>query len=336
MQRFRTLSIWLPALAAVVCAGIAWWRYGETLRLRGELATARSQIDRLEKDLAGSRAAADRSAESYVRPAAAVPAAANRGTPPADPAFSPPPRGMAFVNQLLDDPEAAPLLASQRRQMVEQRYAALFARLNLPPAQLEKLKSLLADKQLAGTEAMALARTQGLGRDDARAAIQQANADSDAQIKATIGDAAFASLQNYDSTFPQRTVVNDLAQRLDAAGTALQTAQREQLVQILADNALPGTNNAAMPFMPGGGRGGGPGFFAAMGGPNLGDGDVGQYLSDKAIKDAATLQQAATVLTPPQLQLLQQMQEEQNNQIRLGALIRSRFRQNAPPPNPPN
>ena len=59
---------------------------------------------------------------------------------------------------LLDNPEFSKLWNSQQKMALDPRYSALFKSLNLSPADLDKFKSLLVEKQAATTDVMRAAR----------------------------------------------------------------------------------------------------------------------------------------------------------------------------------
>jgi hypothetical protein len=201
----------------------------------------------------------------------------------------------------------------------------------LPPAQAEALKTLLAEKQLSRNEAQSMARGQGLGREEAQTIAQQTEAESDAAIKTLLGDTAFTQLQEFDRTYAQRTMVGTLAERLGYAGAPLPAKQQDQLIQILAANAVaaPGSRGgeplgAALGVGGPGGRQGGPMPFF---GPDVSDADTQAYASRKAASDAVALEQASGLLTPAQLAILQQMQQEDCEQMKLNTLTARRLRQ---------
>ena len=158
-----------------------------------------------------------------------------------------------------------------------------------------------------------------------------ADTESDAALKAMLGANGFGQLQDFDRTYAQRTSVDSLAERLSYAGAPLPTAQQEQLIQILATNATAvpaarGGDQGAGPFGAAGssGRpGGGMPFF----GPETSEAETQAYVTAKAESDAAALQQASAILTPAQLAVLQQMQQEENEQTALNVLTRQRLRQ---------
>lgn len=222
------------------------------------------------------------------------------------------PGGFGRLMAMMDDPEFQRLIQTQQKGALDSRYAALFRSLNLTPQQLEQFKDLLVEKRTAIADVMAAARSQGLNgrenRDDLRALVQNAQAEVDANIRSTIGEAAFSQYQNFEQTQAQRSVVSQLEQRLSYSGTPLTPQQSEQLVQLLAANPSEQGNvpRAAGVRTPAGRMG-----FGGSGGA--------------AITDTAVAQ-AATVLAPTQVQALQTLQQEQQAQAQLAQMIRDQMR----------
>jgi hypothetical protein len=207
----------------------------------------------------------------------------------------------------MNSPEAMHLLSLQQKAALDNRYAALFKQLNLSPADLDKFKSLLVEKQSAIMDVMAAARAQGLdpqaNRDQIQALIQSTQADVDSSIRAQLGDAAYAQYQGYEQTLPQRNVVDQLNTRLSYSATPLSDTQSAQLVQILSDTAAPANGNAANNPVR-----------ALLG--NGGNGGTAR------ITDAAVAQ-AQTVLDAQQTAALQSLQAEQQASAQLRQLMRS-------------
>ncbi|MBX3735531.1 MAG: hypothetical protein KF715_02485 [Candidatus Didemnitutus sp.] len=216
---------------------------------------------------------------------------------------------------MMDNPEIQRLMAQQQRGALDSRYATLFKNLNLTPAQLEQFKNLLVEKRTSVADVMAAARSQGLtgrdNRDELRALVQNAQNEVDNNIRATIGDAAFAQYQNFEQTQPQRTVVSQLQQRLSYTDAPLTDAQSEQLVQLLATTTEQKNPSAGGVRTPAGRLGFG--------------GNGGAQITDNA------LQQSATVLSASQQQALQQLQAEQQAQAQLAKLMREQFQRRGGP-----
>lgn len=205
---------------------------------------------------------------------------------------------------MMEDPNFAQLWSAQQRAQLDGRYADLFKNLKLSPAELEKFKNLLVEKQTSFRDVTAAARAQGIdpreNRDQMRQLIQQANQEIDSNIQSVLGADGFAQYKQFEETAPQRNVVSQLDRRLSYTSTPLNQSQSDQLVQILAQNTAPSSN---------GNQGGG--FRGAAG---LGEGRV--QVTDQAIA------QASSVLTPAQVSALQQLQSEQQAQQQLWQAMR--------------
>jgi hypothetical protein len=267
---------------------------------------------------------------------------------------------MTAMRELMNKPEVQAMLNLQQKAAIEARYSALFKNLNLPPEQIEKLKTLLAERGTTMQDLMTVAREQGLNPRENQEAYRKLVADTQNEInkgiKAVIGDQGFAQLTTYEQTLPQRNLVNELQQRLSYTSTPLTSTQAEQMVQILAANAPQRQANAATVGStthqtsggppPGGGRGGsgGPGvprgadfgsiIGALGGGPGMGmlagalDG-AGRGSSSAPVT-AAAVTQSQTVLAPPQVAALQQIQQQQQSQQQLQKLVHETLVANQP------
>ncbi|HWA27299.1 MAG TPA: hypothetical protein VG734_16720 [Lacunisphaera sp.] len=230
-------------------------------------------------------------------------------------------RSPADLVGLLDSPEVQQLLNLRSRGALDGRYAALFKQLNLPPDQLQKFQQLLLDKQSTMRDVITAMRSQGLmpgpdSRDQIRTLVQNANAEIDSQIQATLGSAAYAQYQTYEQTQPQRNTVDRVQQRLSYSSQPLTDQQAASLVNIMAQEA-----QAAQAAGNGNGGGNRRGFAFGGGG--------GAPITDQ------TIQQASSILSPAQLTTLQELQVEQQAQAQLGRRARETFtgsRQRPPAP----
>ena len=209
---------------------------------------------------------------------------------------------------LLENPEFSKLWNSQERMGLDSRYSALFKSLNLSPADLDKFKSLLVEKQGAVMDVMSAAREQGLDprnpsdRAQITALLQSAQAQVDASIQQTLGATQYAQYQSYEQTLPQRNVVTQLAQSLSYTSSPLQDSQTEQLVNILAANSAQNQGEG--------------GIFGGPGGPG---GPFGNRMSTITDTEIA---QAQTVLTDTQVAALQQLQAQQQAQRQIAQMMR--------------
>jgi hypothetical protein len=235
----------------------------------------------------------------------------------------------AAVRELMAKPEVQAMLATEQKGVLDARYAALFKSLNLPPDQIEKLKTLLLDRQNSIQDVLAAAREQGINpRDDPaafRKLVTDAQNTANDNIKSLLGDAGYDQLNHYEQTLPQRNVVDALQQRLAYSDSPLSASQAEQLVQILASTAPQATNPNGT---EGGGRRGGPvgdlgGRFGGFGGVA----SINAIGAGSAPITPAALSQAQSMLAPTQVAALQQLQQQQQTAQQLQQLYRSAIQQ---------
>ena len=324
--RMKNYIIALFFVTTIAGAALAWTQYRELLTLRAASLNDSSRADlqkrlqdlekrknELEAEVADLRA---RGGAAGPAEAEIAEASADDGRGPERPA---PGRfnrrnGATNLATLLDNPEFNKLWTAQQKVGLDARYAALFKGLNLNPADLDKFKSLLVEKQNALFDVMGAARDQGLNprnpgdRAQIASLVQAAQAQADSAIRQTLGDASFSQYQGYEQTLPQRNLVNQLAQTLSYTGAPLQGYQVDQLVTILAANA-PVSTPTAGPWM------------AAAGPMNAGPFNT---RLTPPITDAAVAQ-AQSVLTPPQLAALQDLQAQQQAQRQMGQMMRQLF-----------
>lgn len=198
-------------------------------------------------------------------------------------------------------PELRSLNAFERRVSLDSRFAGLFAKLNLSPADLEKFKDLLAQRQSTGMDVMNTAREQGLNSRESRAELRQLvstlEAEADAAIQGLLGENGYQQYQEYERTLPQRNLANQLQQRLNYSSSPLTPAQTDQLVAALAASAAPSSTS-------------GRGFR----GPQV-------IVTDEVIN------QSQSFLYGSQLQALRDLQREQQTRARLIQQINSRNQQ---------
>ncbi len=337
MKSSKTYILVILACVTLSTAALAWKQYQELIQLRAAALGADERAD-LQKRLW----AAEKRAKDLADQLAALrnrsggdDAVADSGDP-ANPENAnradrrnrgqSGPGGFGDIMSAMQKPEVQRLLAIQQKAQLDARYAALFKSLNLTPAQLEKFKNLLVERQTSMMDVMAAAREQGVNpRNDPKgfqALVAGTQAEIDASIKAAIGDTAFVQYQNYDKTAAQRTTTDQLTQRLSYSGTPLTADQSAAMLQILAQTAAPRTNtaagattNVAVSIDTGGGRGGGGGPMNFIGG---GGGGAG---GGSAITDA-TIAMAQGVLSGPQVDALKQIQAEQKAQQQIGQALR--------------
>ena len=325
-RRIANSLILVLSLTTIAGGGLAWSQYLRSVRLGAELLQGGARTDlekrlqasekrrnQLEAEVADLRARASRSAGPEGGPEAAPTPEGNRG----------PGRffrqGRAsFLSGLMDDPKFNKLWTDQQKARIAAAFNPLCRSLNLTPDQTAQFQSLLAERQMTLMDAVSAARAEGIyGRDAIAGVVKDATAQIDGQLQSLLGPDGYSQYQNFVGTQPQRTQVNELQLALLSAGSSpLQDYQVQQLTQILAQN---GATAGGI-----GGRGGNVMFGELGGGLGvvLGTPVTGPPITEQAVS------QATTVLSPAQLQVLQQLQQQQATQRQIFELMR----QGAGPP----
>jgi len=331
MPETRTTAIAILALTTVTAAGVAWHNHRRAEALAHELAASR------EAQAASELRLADRLSRS--RPMPEDDPFAEAGDPaelmednsgPPQPVDRPPQRfnrrnGTARLEELMQNPQFAQAFQLQATSQLDGRYAELFRQLNLSPAALDQLKTLLVERQNAWRDVVGAARSEGLSgrenRDELRTLVEMTQNEIAADIRQLIGDNGLAELERYEATTAQRGMIDQLANRLSYSGTPLNSGQTEALLAIFTAPTSTDGAGATRFQVTSTGPGGDRTAFASSGSP---------MITDEIIA------RAQGVLAPDQVAALQQLQAEQAAQRTVGAMMRSQLRDRAPRPASPN
>lgn len=310
MPSLKNSLLIVLALTTIGSAMLAWRQHQELVQLRAAAfdPTERAAWQKRLSDLEAKRTELEQElvAARQLPPEPEPPAFAT-ATPAAFPAVgqgAPVMAAQRFRPNPMDDPEVQQLMTLQLKASLDFRYADLFKSLRLTPAQLDKFKNLLVEKNTAVADVMAAARQEGISRRADREAfdklVADAQAEVDESIRQTLGEAAYAQYKEFEQTGPQRAVANQLEQRLSYSSTPLTSDQASQLVRILSANAAGGSDSSSQVSI-------GPGARGRM--PTITD---------------AVINQARGVLAAPQVEALIQIQQEQQAQAQLSAAMRRR------------
>lgn len=326
MPSFKNLLLLVLVLTTLGLSAFAWKQHLELIELRATALNNGSRAEWQKRALA-----AQNRAKNSDRPSAGAPPGGSATVSLPAPGPAPVTRGAGLVTSftsLMDRPEMAHLMAIQQKGQIDARFAALFKNLGLPADKLAQLKALLADKLSAPTDVLAAAGPQGIdpvrNPQEFTKLIQDTQSELDDKIKSLLPPGDYAQYQNYLQTEPQRAVVSQLQQSLSYSDTQITPAQADQLVQILADTA--GSKGAVAGTGPGANVAFAMGPFPSNG---MGPGSWGATpITDEAIA------RAQSVLSAPQIQALQDIQQQQQAAAQLRQLLMQNFgrRGNAPTP----
>lgn len=244
--------------------------------------TARRIAD-LEKELAAVRS---RGASGENSPGGSTGVAPSAPAPGAD--------LLTSAMSLLDNPDMQRTMAARQRAALNARYGALFKSLHLDAATLAQFKDLLVEKQMVSSDVLSVVAKQGLNplqnRQEVARLMASAQTEIDGKIKNLLGDDGYGEFQNYQRTQPQRALVTQLEQNLSFTDAPLTAAQSEQLVQVLSASTPPRPPNAPVSTR------------------------TTARISDEMIE------RASSVLSPVQLQALQEIRQQQQ-QAQQAALL---------------
>lgn len=320
MPPLRTLILSVGALTTVSLGVFAYHEHQARISAENLARSLQTRLDRLAKSPTPSgqlvpALSPATSTTGMATPAGEFPESQFSTRPESQPRTMPTP---GDFGGFLDSPEMQQLMNLRNRGALDNRYAALFKSLGLPREQLEKFQQLLIDKQSTMRDVVAAMRSQGLtpsreSADQMRLLVQNANAEIDAQIQATLGTAAYNQYQNYEQTQPQRNTVERIQQRLSYTSQPLSDQQAGQLVGLLTPTSPTVANGAES-------------------GGNLRRFSSGGSTATVPITDDS-LQQASTILSSAQLTALQELQLEQQAQAQLSRRARENF--NAARPGSP-
>lgn len=306
----------LLALTTMAAGGFGWRQYQRAEQLSQKVEIARLEHERLEARLRQAEVRRTtrlaEAAEAAGDEAVAGPEDERPASELDEPAAAEQRRPDQWVNSLMENPQFMAAMQAQQRARLDNRYAELFQKLNLSPAQIEQFKVLLAERQASRMDVFAAARNEGLtgreNRDELRALVRQAEAEIDEGIRELLGDAGFAEYQQYELTAPQRGLVNQVETRLSYSASPLTPAQSDALINILATTT----------------EGSSGGDRQVRNGPGP--------LGNSAVITDEVLNRAHGLLSASQLEALREIQAEQQAQREMAELMRQRGGRNGGSP----
>jgi RNA polymerase sigma factor (sigma-70 family) len=193
-----------------------------------------------------------------------------------------------------EHPEYAALWRKENRREVIREYSRAIAALNLSPGKADQLKELLIERDMSKNDAeMALADAGLLsGTEEAGKAVSAATKDSDQAIVSLIGNESNERLEALKGTsnYGSQTDIDDIALDMVDAGQALSADQSLALAQFQHDAGNSARNPDAAS----------PGYREV---------DPTTWQSPL---DQQFFANAATILTPAQLQILKASRSENN------------------------
>ena len=244
----------LLVLTLAIAAGVGAVLYFEEQRisdlqrvirsLRASLASLnddaeqdRAELKRLREQLEAMQLAANTAPKQDATGAVEERTAGSSGAASAPEAAAGQPRDfMKGLAQMFTDPEMKKTMKAQQAIGIRMMYGELFKQLGLSPEENEQIIDILSERQMEISSAAMKAMNAGGKPDEAdQAKVTEAQQRYDEQLKATLGDEKYQTLQNYEKTIGDRFMLQQFEGQFAAAGAPLEPAQRETLLGIMQE-----------------------------------------------------------------------------------------------------
>ena len=284
-----------------------------TRAAEAELARVKAEADLAKENIARLTAERDAAlAQARNAPlAGAVPTAPGAPKPGAETGGKGMMQGFA---KMFSTEEGKKMMRAQMSMALKMQYGSLAKDLKLDPKVADQVLGLLADRQAALSEA-AFGAMKSDGLDEAGTSEMTAKAaalqkEYDEKLKAVLGAEGMAQLKDYERTLGDRMMLAMHEQQFAAAGSALEPAQRDGLLRVMADErkrtppSAFDMNNQGDPAKQ----------IAAM----RDDAAVENWLKQEDAYQQRVLQNATQVLSPDQVNALRESFKQQLDMQRFG------------------
>lgn len=235
--------LWLPLL------GLCAWLWFEQRHLVNEAAVFEVEAKRLTQKLAGLQSQQPQATTSGAT--GAVPASGSREARPKSRTEG---RYIVFDWDALGDPGYDSVLVRRHRRYAMANYRAAIDSLDLPPAEKEQVKKLIAARWIAENDASAAAAQMSNQSPELRSlAVKAARNEIDQQLKAVLGEERQAALEAAYAESSWLSMNWALATAFWEAGVSLSEAQGKSLAHAARLAALEthgATMNPATSLLP--------------------------------------------------------------------------------------
>ena len=216
-----------------------------------------------------------------------------------------------MVQKMMKDPAMREMMRSQQQSAVKMMYNGLFKEMKVTPEEKEKLVGILTDAQMKTVE-----NAQGMFGDNAENTdaletgkqIADIQKQSEADIKALLGDERNNQFKDYKSNISERMQLDQLQTRLETDNVPLQEPQMARLLEAMkqekAISPAPIPSDASQ----------NPGDIKSLMTSETIDKQI-QWMNDY---NQRVLDRASQFLSPEQLKSYREMQEQQAAMQQMG------------------
>ncbi len=303
----------LPLLVvSLALAGLSTWLFMERGRQAGRVteleAAAAGYVTRVAtlEAAAASKAVMVEAARKQAGEVASMKKQADAKDPgqPVDPAKA----AMEGMAKMMSDPKMRDVMKSQARMGVDMMYRDLFDLLNLPEPQRTQFEKLIGQKATAGMEAafgMMGSEKTAEQRKTAAAEVKRIMEESDAKMKELLGKEDYDKVLRYEDSQMERMQLNSFNGMLTAKDLSMDEGTEAKLMDVMfeerkkfpfAENYLDQQNPDITRFS---------------------DANTDRFNDEYGQLNSNITNRAAGILTPPQLDIFRQSQEQQRNMIQM-------------------
>ena len=215
-----------------------------------------------------------------------------------------------MLSKMMQDPAMKKMVRSQQRATLDMMYSGLFKQLRLSPDRQTALTDVMLDAQMHQVEnaGSLLDGAEGTDPAKARLAMEESKKSTDARIKELLGDEHFAEYQDYQQNIGERMQVSQLQSQMEAANLPLQEPQVAQIMQVMQEE------RQRVPLVLPTGQNVNPADLKAL----MNAENLEKQLQWQEDFNQRVLERASAVLTPDQLKVYRDFQEQQSSMQKLG------------------
>jgi hypothetical protein len=228
---------------------------------------------------------------------------------------------MAGLAGMMKDPQMKEMIRTQQKMMFERTYGPLTNYVSLPADRLDRLKDLIADRQMALTEvSMTVLGGGGDVREEAATQVKAVKDEYDKKIKDLLGPTDYETFAQYEQSVGERMQVQLFKEKLPA-DAALTDQQEYELITAMMEErkALPSSsllqNKNPDPSQ-------------------LTEANISEALKQMEQLQTRYAERAGAILTPSQYEKFTQWQQQMRTMQIMGLKMAGQMFGNKPAPPP--
>jgi len=222
------------------------------------------------------------------------------------------PKGFGnMMENMMKDPDFMKAVSEQQAQVLKTQYAPLIKQLNLTPDQRDAFYKVLTDN-VTNAMAQGLAMFSGTNNAGAASAAATAQKTMQEQMRSLLGDSGYTQFQDFQTSLPDRMMFDQL--KTGFSDNPLSDDQQQRLLQLM----IAERRNSTTAVDPATGR-----TFTPPAGNSTAQ--MEQTVQIQEQLNQRVYEQAATFLTPTQMQSLGNSQSNFLNMTKISMTMAKKF-----------